>query len=95
MPNHRKVGAQAITKLSGAMAYFGLTDAQSGFRVTIKRAIKSLAISEMGMVLGTEILSKAHDLGLKAIEVPITVSYIQGSSKRNPVYQGLDVFFLL
>ncbi len=43
----------------------------------------------------TEILSKAHDLGLKAIEVPITVSYIQGSSKRNPVYQGLDVLLSL
>jgi glycosyltransferase involved in cell wall biosynthesis len=91
MPGYRKAGIQAITKVSGAIAYNGLTDAQSGFRAYNKKALDTLVPSEMGMGASTEILAKAHYSGLKVIEVPIRVAYSVDSSKRNPAYQGLDV----
>jgi glycosyltransferase involved in cell wall biosynthesis len=91
MPRYRKAGIQAITKMSGALAYDGLTDAQSGFRAYNKQALGVLAPTEMGMGASTEILAKARNLGLKVTEVPIRVSYGPSSSTSNPVYHGLDV----
>jgi glycosyltransferase involved in cell wall biosynthesis len=95
MPGYRKVGIQAITKISGAMAYKGLTDAQSGFRAYNKSALNTLVPSEMGMGASIEILAKAHSSGLKVIEIPTRVSYSTDSSTQNPAYHGLDVMLSL
>ena len=48
--------------------------------------------AEMGFAVDSEILYKAAKLGLKIIEVPVSVEYkVPKPSKRNPIYHGLEV----
>jgi len=69
-----------------------VTDTQSGFRVYDKKSLEMLNPAEMGMGVDSELLIKARDLGLKIIEVPISVNYkVERPSKLNPLYHGLDV----
>jgi len=91
MPGYRRVGVTTINKVSGKMAFAGVTDSQSGYRAYNRKAIESVTPSEMGMGASTEILSRASEAGLKILEVPIEVSYDEGSSTHNPVYHGFDV----
>ncbi|MGD1055579.1 MAG: glycosyltransferase family 2 protein [Nitrososphaerales archaeon] len=91
MPGYRRVGVATINKVSGQMAYAGITDSQSGYRAYDRKAIELLSPSEMGMGASTEILSRAGEAHLKILEVPVEISYDEGSSTHNPVYHGLDV----
>jgi len=91
MPGVRRVGVMTINKVSGSLAYSGITDSQSGYRAYGKKAIQSIAPSEMGMGASTEILSKAAEAGLKILEVPVMITYDEESSTHNPVYHGVDV----
>jgi glycosyltransferase involved in cell wall biosynthesis len=91
MAGYRRVGVTTINKVSGKMAFAGVTDSQSGYRAYNRKAIESVSPSEMGMGASTEILSRAEEAGLKILEVPIEVSYGEGSSTHNPAYHGLDV----
>ena len=91
MPGYRRVGVTTINRVSSRMAFAGVTDSQSGFRAYNRKAIESVAPSEMGMGASTEILSRAGEAGLKIVEVPIEVSYGEESSTHNPVYHGVDV----
>ncbi len=91
MPQYRRGGVKAITKLADKIAYAGLSDAQSGFRAYNKKSLALLRPTEMGMGASTELLSKAKDADLKIAEVPTQVSYDEGSSSSNPIYHALDV----
>ncbi|MBD3247712.1 glycosyltransferase [Candidatus Falkowbacteria bacterium] len=51
------------------------TDPQSGFRAMTAEAWKKIKIEQNKMAHASEILFKAHKLGLKIKEVPITVIY--------------------
>ncbi len=89
---YRKAGIEAITKLSDAASYKGLTDSQSGMRAYSVKAAEVVIPSEQGMGASTEILMKASEAGLKVAEVPINVSYdVEKPSKINPVLHGFDV----
>jgi len=90
-PGYRRFGVKAITGLSSRAAPLGLTDAQSGFRAYSRRALPLVRPSEMGMGASTEILLKAHEAGLRVVEVPVKVRYGRRSHSLNPVYHGLDV----
>ena len=85
----RNAGIKIITSLASNGSK--LTDAQSGLRAYNRRALESLALSEDGMGVSTEILLKAGEKGLRITEVPVRISYGKGSSVHNPVMQGLDV----
>ena len=95
MPRYRRAGVRGLTKMSDAMSYDGLTDAQSGFRAYNKKALENLVPAEMGMGASTEILSRAKESGLRVTEVPINVSYGPDSSTHSPIYHGLDVMLAL
>ena len=88
-PGWRNVGIKIITGL--ASNGLKVTDAQSGFRAYSRGALESLALSEDGMGVSTEILLKAGENGLRIAEVPVRISYGKGSSVHNPVVHGLDV----
>ncbi len=91
IPNYRIKGIAAISKVSNLITNLDVKDTQSGFRAYSNKAINLITPSEMGMGVGEEILVKASTLGLKIVEVPITVQYDEHNTSHNPVYHGLDV----
>jgi len=88
-PGWREKGIKMITSLVSDGSE--ITDAQSGFRAYGKQAFESLALTEEGMGVSTEILVKAREKGLKVAEVPVSISYNEDSSTHNPLVHGLDV----
>jgi glycosyltransferase involved in cell wall biosynthesis len=89
--SYRRFGINTITKISNAVSQSKLTDSQSGFRAYRKGAMNVIEVTEQGMGASTEIIFKAHIHNLKVVEVPITVTYGENTSKQNSVYHGFDV----
>jgi len=89
-PGWRKTGIKAITMLVSNVG-LTLTDATSGFRAYNKRALGLLKFTEDGMGASTEILLNAKENDLKVTEVPIWISYGEGSMKNNPLILGLEI----
>jgi glycosyltransferase involved in cell wall biosynthesis len=88
---YRKFGVNVITELTYKASHVDLVDAQSGFRAYSHKALPLVRPSEMGMGASTEIFLKAHEAGLKIIEVPVKISYDANSHNLHPLYQGVDV----
>lgn len=88
IPTHRKVG----NKLLNAVTVDGISDTQSGFRAYNKKAIAAIRPTESGMGVDSEILMDASKLGLRILEVPVSVQYgIGKTSTHNPIYHTVDV----
>ena len=92
VPRYRNVGIKTITSSSNVMTSLNLTDAQSGMRAYNVKYLRKLLPSELGMSASTEILSHASSQGLRIDELPIEISYLEGSSSKNSLSHGLDVF---
>ena len=91
IPNYRKVGIKAITKLTNASIKKQLSDSQSGFRSYSKKVLTELNLSEVGMGISTEILIKASNKNFRISEVPIKILYDGKTSTHNPVSHGTSV----
>ena len=92
VPEYRRVGIRAITKLANRVSYEGITDAQSGFRAYSRRAVQLIMPTELGMGASTEILLKARENDLKVREIPVKINYdVEKPSTHNPLYHGVDV----
>jgi glycosyltransferase involved in cell wall biosynthesis len=91
IPTYRKLGINAITKVSNIATKQKITDSQSGFRAYNKRSIQEITPSEYGMGVSTEILIKADKKGLKITEVPIKILYHGNTSTHHPVGHGVSV----
>ncbi|MEX0861731.1 glycosyltransferase family 2 protein [Nitrosopumilus sp.] len=91
IPEYRKIGIKAITKLTNASLNEKLTDSQSGFRAYNQNVLKEITPSDQGMGVSTEILIKANSKKFKIIEVPIKVLYDGDTSTHNPVSHGTSV----
>jgi glycosyltransferase involved in cell wall biosynthesis len=89
-PGWRNAGIRLITGLA-SNGGVRLTDAQSGFRAYSRKALESVVLTEEGMGVSTEILVKAAKNGLRVAEVPVSISYGEGSSTHHPVVHGFDV----
>ena len=92
VPRIRRIGIDAITRLTRAASGIKLGDAQSGFRAYSKKAIKLLELNEDGMGASTEILLKAAKAKLRIIEIPIIIRY-EGlnTSTHHPLANGAGV----
>jgi glycosyltransferase involved in cell wall biosynthesis len=92
VPRLRRIGIGAITRLTSIASGVKINDAQSGFRVYSKKAIKLLELTEDGMGASTEILLKAYGKDLRIVELPITVRY-EGldTSTYHPLMHGMSV----
>jgi len=89
VPTFRRIGNKILNIVTSVN---DVTDTQSGFRIYSRRAIESIQPAEMGFAVDSEILYKASALGLRIIEVPISVEYkVPRPSKRGPVFHALDV----
>ncbi len=92
IPRLRRIGIDAITRLTRVASGIKLGDAQSGFRAYSIDALGVLELSENGMGSSTEILLKAAKADLRIVEVPVTIRY-EGlnTSTHNPLSHGIDV----
>ena len=93
MPKYRKIGIQAITKLTNVTGGTKITDSQSGFRAYNKKILENIKPTESGMGISTEILIKIQKAGYRITEVPITILYEGDTSTHNPVSHGTSVIF--
>ncbi len=91
VPEYRKIGIKAITKLTNASLNEKLTDSQSGFRAYNQKVLNEITPSDQGMGVSTEILIKANSKKFKIVEVPIKVLYDGDTSTHNPVSHGSSV----
>ena len=90
VPFYRRLGQRALTVLTNLGSGHKLSDSQSGFRAYSAEALKVLNLSESGMSVSSEIQFAISKSGLKVIEVPIAVSYMD-KAKRNPLGHGVSV----
>src|SRR4030095_15449846 len=91
---YRSFGIKAITKLTQAASYNGITDSQSGFRAYNRNALSKINLYEDGMAVSTEILLRASEKKLLTTEVPITVKYdLKDTSTHNPLTHGIRVLY--
>lgn len=91
IPEYRKIGIKALTKVANVSLKEKLTDSQSGFRAYNRKALAEITPTDSGMGVSTEILIKANKNRFKIIEVPITVLYDGDTSTHNPVSHGTSV----
>lgn len=85
VPLYRRVGMKVLDWLTGVP----VSDSQCGYRAYGIGAIEGLELRGSGMSVGSEILIRAKELGLRIKEIPIEVKY--GKAKRNPVVHGVGV----
>lgn len=89
VPAYRYLGNKLLNLITSVE---NITDTQSGFRAYSRKAIETVTPAEMGFAVDSEILYKAVKLGLKIVEVPVSVEYeVPKPSKRSPIYHVLDV----
>jgi glycosyltransferase involved in cell wall biosynthesis len=93
IPDYRKFGIKAITKLTNISINKNLTDSQSGFRAYNNEVINKIHPTDKGMGISTEILIKASQKKFRIVEVPIKISYEGKTSTHNPVSHGASVVF--
>ena len=91
MPNYRKLGIKAITKITNKSTNLNISDSQSGFRAYNSNVLKKIVPSDYGMGVSTEILIKADKQNFRITEVPITILYEGETSTHNPIPHGLGV----
>src|SRR3990172_1144674 len=67
-----------------------LTDSQSGFRAFSPRALQQLCFGQSHFTAESEMQFLAQEHGWKVLEVPVGMTYAEGS-KRNPITHGMGV----
>ena len=90
IPAWRQVGQHTLTKVTNTLSGSHVTDSQSGYRAFSRVAASALRFSSQGLNVESEMQFLFEPAGLRVVEVPISVSYLDGN-KRNPVVHGLQV----
>jgi glycosyltransferase involved in cell wall biosynthesis len=85
MPRERIFGNKVLDGLTSAKAGETLHDTQSGFRAYSSQAIDKIDFSQRGMAVESQTLIDAAGLGLRIMEVPVSVKYAGIPQKRNRV----------
>ena len=94
MPKYREIGVKTITKISNIAIKTGITDAQSGYRAYKSSSLKKILplLTEKGMGLSLQLLSKAIQYNFKIKEVPTRISYeVEKPSTKNPLAHGIEL----
>jgi glycosyltransferase involved in cell wall biosynthesis len=93
IPFYRRMGILAITLLTRIFSGYAISDAQSGFRAFNRKALEELKITECGWGSSVEVFFRAHDVGLRIVEIPVDCDYedYPKASKRDPLRQGISI----
>ncbi len=96
IPFRRKVYNKIADWVTGGMSFRIVKDSQSGFRVWSRNATEKISIEQDGFEFCSEVVIKAHHLGLSLNNVPIRVKYTEESmSKGQGFFVGIQTFFNL
>jgi hypothetical protein len=93
VPLYRRMGILLITLLTKIFSGYAISDAQSGFRAFNRKALEELKISEDGWGSSVEVFFRAHDVGLRIVEVPVNCDYegYPKALKHDPLRQGISI----
>jgi glycosyltransferase involved in cell wall biosynthesis len=93
VPLYRRMGILVITLLTKIFSGYPISDAQSGFRAFNHRALEELKMTELGWGSSVEVFFRAHDVGLRIVEVPVNCDYkdYPKASKHEPLRQGISI----
>jgi glycosyltransferase involved in cell wall biosynthesis len=93
VPLYRRMGILLITLLTKIFSGYAISDAQSGFRAFNRKALEELKITELGWGSSVEVFFRAHDVGLRIVEVPVDCDYedYPKASKHEPLRQGISI----
>jgi len=89
-PAHRVLGQWAVTSLTNVASGIRLTDSQSGYRAFSPRALEAITFGSRGFSVESEMQFLARDVGLRMVEVPITIHYTD-RPKRSVMLHGMTV----
>ncbi|NLE99886.1 MAG: glycosyltransferase family 2 protein [Anaerolineales bacterium] len=90
VPRHRALGHWFFNRLTNTLSGISATDSQSGYRAFSRDAVDALHFSSRGFSVESEMQFLAQDLGLRYVEVPITIRYTD-KPKRPVIPHGLQV----
>ena len=93
VPLYRRMGILLITLLTKIFSGYAISDAQSGFRAFNRKALEELKITAFGWGSSVEVFFRAHDVGLRIVEVPVNCDYkdYPKASKHEPLRQGISI----
>lgn len=75
LPKSRKLILKLAILFHRFFYNIDFTDTHNGLRVFTRKAAESIVIDSPRMAHATEVVRKAHHLGLKIVESPVTVNY--------------------
>ncbi len=90
VPRHRIWGHWAFNLLTRITSGVNATDLQSGYRAFSPAALEKIDFHSNGFSVELEMQFIAHELGLRLVEVPITIRYLD-KPKRSVWGQGMTV----
>lgn len=89
-PGYRRLGHKFFNMATSLPSGIFVSDSQSGFRAFSPRALDLLNFSSSGFSVESEMQFLAKENGLKVVEVPITIRYLD-KPKRSATQQGIGV----
>lgn len=90
VPRHRIWGHWIFNQLTRAASGVNTTDSQSGFRAFSPTALEKITFLSDGFSVESEMQFLAHELGLRLLEVPINIRYLD-KPKRPVLSHGMQV----
>lgn len=90
VPYNRILGHRVINLFTRLASGEAASDSQSGFRAFSRNALQWIEFKSRGFSVESEMQFLAHEFGLKLVEVPVTIRYLD-DSKRPALSQGLAV----
>ena len=89
VPFYRRIGGTTLSVFTWILSGVWVRDSQCGFRAYSPKAVERILPREQGMAVSSEIVGIASRAGLRIMEVPISVRYLDDSSTHNPWKQGV------
>jgi glycosyltransferase involved in cell wall biosynthesis len=91
MPFYRRIGKRTLDYATAVSGGGRVTDSQNGFRALSRNAIDSLALTEDGFGVESEMLVEAKGKKLRVSEVPVGVRYDVGGHTKGPFLHGFGI----
>jgi glycosyltransferase involved in cell wall biosynthesis len=92
IPRHRVVGQKILNQVTNVGSKNKITDTQSGYRALSLTAINNMEIDSERYNIESDMIMHLSQIGLKIVEVPITVRYdVPAGHKQKPFQHGYAV----
>jgi glycosyltransferase involved in cell wall biosynthesis len=92
IPRYRIFGQKVINSLSNFSSKVEISDSQSGMRALSRKALSNLDFSSDGYNVESDMITHFTDVGLKIVEVPISVRYdVPNGHKQGATSMGMKL----